>query len=145
MRMLALMVGAMVMSSGMSAPAREVSVTKALEYYDGIRGALAADDLKSVAPHAVLLAPFAESIGGPAAKKALEGVRAATDIKQARDHFGALSTALIPAFEKAAIENVHFYRCSMVNQSWAQRGKPVQNPYMGKAMSTCGSPLKPVK
>ena len=145
MKTFAMLAAAVVMSSGMSARAQEASVTRAFEHYEGIRGALAADDLKSVAPHAVLLTPLAESIGGPAAKKALEGVRAATDIKQARDHFGALSAALIPAFEKAAIENVHFYRCSMVNQSWAQRGKPVQNPYMGKAMFTCGSPLKPVK
>jgi hypothetical protein len=30
----------------------------------------------------------------------------------------------------------------MVNQSWAQRGKDIQNPYMGKSMAACGVPAK---
>lgn len=144
MTVLGMMAAAVVMASAsmMTARAQEASVTKAFEHYEGVRVALATDDFKGVAPHAVALAPLAEETGGPAAKKALGSVRTATDIKQARDHFGALSAALIPAFEKAALPNVYFYRCSMVNQSWAQRGKPVQNPYMGKAMAACGAPLK---
>ncbi|CAN5667231.1 hypothetical protein BH18ACI5_BH18ACI5_09020 [soil metagenome] len=138
-------IAAVAMLSVASPRAQEDAVMKAFEHYEGMRVALSADAFNDVAHHATALAPLVEAVGGAASKTALEGVRRATDIKQAREHFGALSAALIPAFEKRALDDVYFYRCSMVNQSWAQRGKPVQNPYMGKAMASCGSPLKSAK
>jgi hypothetical protein len=144
MNTFATIAAALMLTISAQAP-QEDKVMTAFEHYEGIRVALSSDQFKDVAPHAAALAPLVEAVGGPASKTALERVQRATDIKQAREHFGALSAALIPAFEKRAPEDVYFYRCSMVNQSWAQRGKTVLNPYMGKAMSSCGSPLKPGK
>ncbi|MEO7407332.1 MAG: hypothetical protein ABIZ92_10020 [Vicinamibacterales bacterium] len=139
------MIAAMLMLSMTSPGAQEDAVVKAFEHYEGIRVALSSDRFTDVAGHAGALAPMVEGIAGAAAKAAVDALQRATDIKQAREHFGTLSTALIPAFEKRALDDVYFYRCSMVNQSWAQRGKLVQNPYMGSAMAACGSPLKPTK
>lgn len=116
------------------------TVAKAFEHYEAIRVALAADHTTDVNKHAAALAPLAEKVGGKGARQAAEQVGAAGDLKTAREHFGTLSAALIPAFEKARLANVHFYTCSMVQQSWAQKGKEVQNPYYGKSMLACGSP-----
>ena len=130
---------------GSPSSAQEEAVVKAFDHYETIRAALASDSMKDIAKHAAALAPMAESISGTEARKAAEGLRAATDIKRAREHFGVTSALLIPKFEKAALKDVHFFTCSMVNQSWAQRGKDVRNPYMGKTMLTCGVPAKPSK
>ena len=114
----------------------------AFDHYEAIRVALSTDTLKGVPEHAGALAPLAVDA---TAKKAAELLATAADLKAARQQFGVLSAALLPVFEKAALKDVHFYTCSMVNQSWAQRGKPIQNPYMGKAMAACGVPAKPSK
>ena len=119
--------------------------SKGFEHYEAIRAALSADTLKGMAEHAAALAPLAAEAGGADAKQATDLLAVAGDLKAARQQFGLLSAALLPTFEKAALADVYFYTCSMVNKSWAQRGKPVQNPYMGKAMLTCGVPAKPSK
>lgn len=118
------------------------TAAKTFEHYEAIRVALAGDTMTDVKSHAAALAPLAEKAGGKAARQAAEQVGAAADIKTAREHFGPLSAALIPAFEKAALPNVHFFTCSMVGQSWAQTGKEIQNPYYGKSMLACGAPKK---
>ena len=115
---------------------------KTFEHYEAIRAALAGDELKGVDRHATALAPLAEGLGGAEARKAAEGIGTARDIKVARERFGVLSASLLPKFEAAALEGVHLFTCGMVNQSWAQRGQKVQNPYMGKSMLTCGSPYE---
>jgi membrane fusion protein, copper/silver efflux system len=84
-------------------------------------------------------------VAGADARQHAELVAKAGDLKTARQHFGPLSAALLPAFEKAAMKDVYFYNCSMVQQSWAQRGKAVENPYMGKGMLACGVPVKAAK
>ncbi|CAN5865792.1 hypothetical protein BH24ACI5_BH24ACI5_28720 [soil metagenome] len=117
-------------------------VAKTFEHYEAIRVALADDELKGVAGHARALAPLAEAIGGPEARKAAAGIGEARDIKVARERFGVLSASLLPKFEAASLEGVHLFTCGMVSQSWAQRGQKVQNPYMGKSMLTCGSPYE---
>lgn len=118
---------------------------KAFEHYEAIRVALAADEIKGLEPHATALAPLAAALGGAEARQAAEGIGAATDLKVAREKFGVLSGALLPKFGAARLENVHLFTCGMVNQSWAQRGQKVENPYMGKSMLACGSPWQPKK
>ncbi len=125
-----------------TATPQDDTVAKAFGHYEAIRSALAADSTKDVAKHAADLAPLAEKVAGGDGKRAAEAVGTAGDINAAREQFGKLSAALLPAFEKARLPDVHFYTCSMVSQSWAQKGKPVQNPYYGKSMLTCGSPKK---
>ena len=121
---------------------QEDTVAKAFTHYEAIRVSLAADSTKDVAQHAAELVPLAEKLAGADGKRTAEAVRTAADLKSARDHFGKLSAALLPAFEKAQLNGVEFYTCSMVNQSWAQKGKAIQNPYYGKSMLTCGVPKK---
>ena len=115
-------------------------VTVAFDHYESIRVALAADHMTDVPRHAKALAVVADELGVPAAKAAAEQIAATTDIKAAREHFGPLSTALIPRFEKAKLKDVHVFTCSMVGQSWAQKGKAIENPYYGKSMLACGTP-----
>lgn len=118
------------------------TVARAFAHYEAIRVALAADKVTDIARHAADLAPLAEKLGGKDARQSAEMVGAAKELKTAREQFGKLSAALLPAFEKARLDGVNFFTCSMVNQSWAQKGKDVQNPYYGKSMLTCGTPKK---
>ena len=123
----------------------QTEAAKTFEHYEAIRVALAADEIKGLGAHAIALAPLAESLGGADARRAAEGIGEARDIKVARERFGQLSAALLPKFKAAGLDGVYLYTCGMVNQSWAQRGEKVQNPYMGKSMLACGSPYEPKK
>ena len=67
---------------------------------------------------------------------------AAATIEDAREHFGALSTILVPKFQEAGIDGARAYYCGMKKLSWMQRGDKVENPYYGKSMLACGEPLK---
>ena len=115
---------------------------RAFEPYEVVRAALAADRLDGVAAQAAVLAPLADELAGAEAKAAAERLARAADLKAARDAFGALSRLLVPKFRAAKLTGVLAFECSMVKLPWAQRGEAVQNPYMGKAMLTCGIPLK---
>ena len=117
-------------------------VAVAFDHYEAIRVALAADHVTDVPRNAKALEVMADELGVPAAKKAAAQLATVADIKAARDAFGPLSAALIPVFEKAKLKDVHVFTCSMVNQSWAQKGKDIQNPYYGKSMLACGTPKK---
>ena len=129
-----------------AAPAlAQTEAAKTFEHYEAIRVALAADEIKGLGAHAAALAPLAESLAGPDARRAAEGIAEARDLKVARERFGALSAALLPKFKSAGLEGVFLYTCGMVSQSWAQRGEKVQNPYMGKSMLACGTPYEPKK
>ena len=117
------------------------AAVKSFEHYEAIRAALSADSLKDVSQHATALAPLAEQVGGAAAKKAADGIAGAKKLSDAREQFAVLSNLLVPAFEKAGIKNVHVFVCTMEGGgTWAQRGKDIKNPYMGKSMLTCGTP-----
>ena len=116
-------------------------VVQVFEHYEMVRVALSGDKLRDVAPHAKELAGVVEQVGGAGAKKAADGLAAATTLEDARKHFGDLSTVLVPQFQAEAIPGTAGYLCSMTNKPWVQKGDKIQNPYYGKAMSTCGSPL----
>ena len=97
MKIQGLIVGAaMLLVSLGAAAAQEDRVMKAFEHYEAIRVVLAGDEIKNIADHAAALMPLADEIGGPNAKKAAEGLRTATNLKHAREHFGSLSAALVP-------------------------------------------------
>jgi hypothetical protein len=118
---------------------------QAFVYYERIRSALAADRLDDVGQNSSSLAPLAETVGGADTRKAADAVGAATNLKDARESFGRLSSLLVPKFEQARLKDVHVFTCSMAKKSWAQAGSDIANPYMGKSMLTCGSPVKPAK
>ena len=111
------------------------------EHYEAVRVALSNDRFADVAAHAKQLAATVEPVGRAAAKKAAEALVAATTIEDARNHFGDLSTILVPVFQAEKVPGATAYICPMKQQPWVQRGDAVENPYYGKAMLTCGSPL----
>jgi hypothetical protein len=120
-------------------------VLQAFEHYEGVRVALSADKMADVTPHARRLAAAVESVGGAEAKQHADALAAATTVEDARTHFGELSTILVPIFQAEAIPGVTAYMCAMKQKPWVQRGDTIENPYYGKSMLTCGSPLPPKK
>lgn len=123
--------------------ARGTPVAQAFEHYEGVRVALSADKLADVAPHAKKLAESVEAVGGADAKKHADALASATTLDAARQHFGELSTILVPIFQAAKIAGTNAFFCPMKKQTWIQKGQQVENPYFGKSMLTCGSPLPP--
>ena len=123
--------------------AQRTPVAQAFEHYELVRAALAADNLTEAAPHAKALADTAEGAGGAPAKKAADALAAAKNLEDARKQFGELSTILVPVFQAEAIPGTSAYMCPMKQKPWMQRGDKMANPYYGKAMLTCGTPLPP--
>jgi len=116
---------------------------RAFERYEAIRVALARDGLADVAGNAAALALLASALGGQDAEAAVQRVRAAKTLEQARTAFGDLSLILVPRFLDAKVPGVVGFACSMkANSIWAQRGESIENPYFGKVMLNCGTPLK---
>jgi hypothetical protein len=93
--------------------------------YEGIRAALAADDLNSAKKTAESLG----AVGVDLAKsKSLEDARVA---------FATLSNSA----EKITTGEPGYYvfHCSMVNKDWVQTSPKVANPYTGQQMPGCGA------
>ena len=128
--------GSIATAAGQEKPALE-----AFNHYDQIRVALSNDTLAESAKHAKALAPLAGAVAGPAAKRAAEQLAAAKTLEDARIHFGDLSGALVPKLQAEGIPGAHAFMCAMKQKPWMQRGDTMSNPYFGKAMSSCGSPL----
>lgn len=124
------------------ASAQDKVVLEAFDHYEQVRIALSADTFSDVAMHARMLAPLAEKSGGPLAKASVEQLIKAKSIADARKYFGELSAILVPKFQAEKIPGTKAYMCSMKQRPWMQRGDTIANPYYGKAMATCGSPLE---
>ncbi|MEO6237038.1 MAG: hypothetical protein ABIQ52_08565 [Vicinamibacterales bacterium] len=116
-------------------------LSTAFEQYELMRSALAVDSLTGVSEAATALAPIAREVGGEGAEAAARRVASAKTIKDAREHFGTLSELLVPKFLAARLPGVRGFTCSMVKKPWAQKGATTQNPYYGKSMPTCGTPI----
>lgn len=123
------------------ASAQDKSVVEAFDHYEQVRVALSTNTLPDVAMHAEMLAPLAEKIGGARAKALAAQLVKAKTLEDARKHFGELSALLVPKFEAANIAGAHAFICTMKNKPWMQKGDTIANPYFGKAMPGCGSPL----
>jgi hypothetical protein len=117
-------------------------VERAFEHYERIRVALAQDTTENVSVEAKALSPLAREIAGEEAERAAASLAQAKTLENAREQFGALSEALVPKFVEARLPGVQGYVCSMKQRRWAQRGTTAANPYFGKAMATCGTPIK---
>ncbi len=127
-----------------AASAQDASVAqRAFDRYEAIRLSLTRDGVVDVASNAAALAPLAAAIAGKDAEAAVNKVRAAKTLAEARDEFGDLSLILVPKFLEAELPGVTGYACTMKpNAVWAQRGETLGNPYFGKVMIDCGSPIK---
>jgi hypothetical protein len=127
-----------------SASAQSSPTAQAFEHYEAIRAALAQDSVADIAKHATALAPLAEQVGGASVRSAAQQLASAKTLADARKHFGTLSEALVPKFVEAKLPGVQGFSCPMAdNKPWVQRGKEIQNPYLGKSMLDCGAPIAP--
>lgn len=139
------LVGAVLMAAAPSGAAlyqQERPLERAFEHYERIRVALAQDTTKDIAAEAEALSPLARDIAGEGAGRAATSLAQANNIEEARDQFGTLSEALVPKFLDAGVPGVQGFVCSMKQKPWVQRGSTAANPYFGKAMATCGTPIK---
>lgn len=121
---------------------QEQPVVRAFEHYERIRAALAQDTTEDIAAEARALSPLARDIAGDDAGRAATSLAQAKDVERAREQFGSLSQALVPKFLEASLPGVQGFVCSMKQKPWAQRGSTAENPYFGKAMAACGTPIK---
>ncbi|MBY0497447.1 MAG: hypothetical protein K2Y23_24860 [Cyanobacteria bacterium] len=142
MRRIGTFAAAMCLGLAAIASAQDKSVLEAFDHYELVRVALSTDTLPDVAMHAKMLAPLADKVGGARAKASAEQLIKAKSLDDARKHFGELSTALVPTFQAANIAGAHAFICTMKNKPWMQKGDTIANPYFGKAMPGCGSPLE---
>src|SRR5258706_1478878 len=119
-------------------------VKSVLDHYLKIQAELANDSVKGVGEHA---SAIAKAIKGdemkmlsPEIAKQAEGLAQAKDVKVAREAFKPLSASLAKylADNKAGVGTYHEAYCPMAKANWLQTGKAIKNPYMGKAMLSCG-------
>lgn len=126
-------------SSALMQPVKSV-----LDHYLMIQAALAKDSIKGVDENAsaiakAVLADKMKMLSSDVATQAATLAKA-TDLKAARAAFKPLSHSLIKylADNKAGAGTYHEAFCPMVGASWLQTEKNIKNPYMGKAMLSCG-------
>jgi len=111
--------------------------------YLDIQAQLAADTIDTVKAQARTISEQAAKLekGGSAIVAAAADVAKAADIKAVREAFGPLSAAVVEAAKADGwtdVSGLKLAYCPMVKQTWLQSGDAIQNPYFGKAMSTCG-------
>jgi Cu(I)/Ag(I) efflux system membrane fusion protein len=139
------------------APALE-SLRTALGAYDEARGLLAADSIDGLAARAARLEQSLraarQALGATARADvarllddgagAAAALREAKDLESARTALGNASRSLIglAGADPRLAAGWQAYSCPMTTTfpKWMQPGNQKQNPYLGKAMSTCGSP-----
>src|SRR3954454_13953244 len=118
--------------------------------YLSIQRSLAADSTAGVSASAQKLATEARHRAQDgAAKRALlvslakaaEAMQGG-DLKTLRAGFKELSRALVAYLGAAPVAGLGIYDCPMAKAQWVQKTGPVANPYLGKAMATCGTPVK---
>ncbi len=119
-----------------------------LGQYFQIHKSLAADSINGVSAAAVQIAKISRQAAAtePSAKTQLITLSNAaaklnaSDLKSARDGFGALSDGLIAYLQAGQPKGnppYQFY-CPMVRKNWLQPDKQTRNPYYGSSMLTCG-------
>lgn len=115
-----------------------------LDHYLKIQAALAGDSLTGVSADADAIAKAVQGdsmkmLPGTVASEA-ESLAKASNLESARSAFKPLSNSLIKylADNKVPAGTYHQAYCSMARASWLQSGTDIKNPYLGKAMLTCG-------
>ncbi len=114
-----------------------------IDPYLQIHDALVADSTDGVKQHAGEIATAAAALGAPAMKIDTAAVQlaAAADLENARDRFGALSSAIdayATGLKLKMPDGVRTAYCPMAERPWLQKGDAIANPYYGKSMPTCG-------
>ena len=126
-------------------PALMEPVKSVLDHYLSIRTELTKDSVKGLDEHANAIAKAVKGddmkMLSPDVAKQAETLAKAKDLKAARVAFKPLSASLIKylADNKAGKGVYHEVYCPMVKASWLQKETDIKNPYLGKAMLTCGT------
>ena len=115
-------------------------------HYLKIQTALAADSMKGVAENAKAIAKAVRENAAQHWPSQLaeesEALARTAELGAARESFKAVSKSLIEFW--AAHDNSDQYQrayCPMAKAAWLQTGSEIRNPYFGKAMLHCGTPL----
>ena len=70
-------------------------------------------------------------------------LKSTTKLADARAAFGRLSEQLVAYIDNQKLsldpKQARIAICPMVNKPWLQKDGPIQNPYYGTEMPTCGS------
>ncbi len=144
-----------------SAPA-EASLERAMQTYETIRAALAADTVNGIADPARRLAESlraaidADPAAPARAHAALrggagiaDGIAGATDLTRARLLFGQLGDQLLALtiLDPRLGEGLHIFSCPMTDgpNKWLQPAAVKANPFMGAKMPTCGNEVDPTE
>ncbi len=133
----------------------EETLEEILKPYEEIRKGLAHDEIKETGRHAETLLRILEKTQPSLKplfkdlKKAIEELKKAETLDSARQSFSRLSRALIEIIRRYNLSIAHAFYCPMGEESfgyggWLQPSETLENPYMGKKMSTCGRVLEDV-
>jgi predicted component of type VI protein secretion system len=109
-----------------------------------IQSALAKDSLEGVPANAGAIEEQARKLGAPAAKigAAAKELQGAAKLAEARTAFGKLSEAIVAYVDSQKLSLDPRFKiafCPMALKPWIQKDGPIQNPYYGTEMPTCGS------
>src|SRR5207302_2601933 len=110
-----------------------------------IQSALAKDSMANVPANAGRIEDEAGELGAPAAKiaAAARELKATLKLGDARTAFGKMSDAIVAYIDDQKLsldpKLARIAFCPMLNKPWLQRDGPIQNPYYGAEMPTCGS------
>jgi hypothetical protein len=141
MNMHAVILAGLLLGTAPTAPdATELMITQAVSIAD----ALAHDRLDNVSTNAASITLEATSLGKPAAKvaSAASDLQKATKIADVRSAFGKFSEALVSYLDAQKREpgnGIKVAVCPMLQKPWLQKEGPIQNPYYGSQMLTCGN------
>lgn len=132
-------------ASAADSPALMEPVKSVLDHYLMIQTELAKDSVKALDEHASAIAKAVKGDDtktlSPEVARQAETLGKARDLKAAREAFKPLSASLVKFLgdNQAGKGMYHEAYCPMVKASWLQKEAEVRNPYMGKAMLTCGT------
>lgn len=134
------LIGLVIASGGVSA---SESLKAIVESYITIQSQLASDKIEDVKGPARAIAAQAVTMGkdGVDLARAANSLESASDLKSARNAFGALTDAVMAAGKAEGwkdVEGVRLAFCPMVKRSWLQKEEQIRNPYYGSGMLTCG-------
>jgi protein SCO1/2 len=106
-----------------------------------IQSALAHDTVAGVSAQAIVLRDAATAAHVPAVATAAADLARQTTLADARRAFGVVSDALVTythAHPELRAAGLRVAYCPMVRKSWLQKNGPLENPYYGSRMLSCG-------
>ena len=143
-------------SPAIKAPAGlEETLEEILKPYEEIRKGLARDEIKETGRHVETLLRILKKTPPSLkplfkdVKRAVEELKKAETLYSARQSFSRLSRALIEIIRRYNLSIAHAFYCPMAEKSlgyggWLQPSETIENPYMGRKMSSCGRVLEDV-